>query len=59
MVLSTLPGFFNVECYKILSSWEGGVPEDPALETHDIDIIIRIPEDQNKKRKYKCENTEI
>ena len=25
------PGFFNVECYRILASWEGGVPDDTIL----------------------------
>ena len=25
------PGFFNVECYRILASWEGGVPDDDIL----------------------------
>jgi hypothetical protein len=32
------PGFFNVECYKILASWEGGVPpkEEELISTDDI-----------------------
>ena len=25
------PGFFNVECYRILANWEGGVPDDDIL----------------------------
>ena len=54
------PGFFNVECYKILSSWEHGVPDDPAIEPHDIDIVfMESTEDKNKKRKYRCENIQV
>ena len=32
------PGFFNVECYKILAQWEGGVPpkEDEQISTEDV-----------------------
>ena len=25
------PGFFNVECYRILANWEGGVSDDDIL----------------------------
>ena len=51
------PGFFNVECYKILSQWEGGVPpkEEEQISTEDI-VIEEVKE--NKKRKYTSENSE-
>lgn len=51
------PGFFNVECYKILAQWEGGVParEEETISTEDI-VIEDVRE--NKKRKYTSENSE-
>ena len=48
------PGFFNVECYKILAAWDGGVPPS-ELSTEDIHLTeIR----ENKKRKLSSENSD-
>ena len=31
------PGFFNVECYKILAAWDGGVPpKEEEEEEHSM-----------------------
>lgn len=49
------PGFFNVECYKILAEWEGGVPLQEEVSTDDI-VLEDVKE--NKKRKYTSENSE-
>ena len=40
------PGFFNVECYRILANWEGGVPDDDILpvseeETEEIQSDLK------------------
>ena len=43
------PGFFNVECYKILAAWEGGVP----LKEQENEVR------ENKKRKLSSENLEL
>ena len=43
------PGFFNVECYKILASWEGGVP----LKEQENEVR------ENKKRKLSSENLDF
>ena len=38
------PGFFNVECYKILAAWEGGVPpkeeEDNIMTASPEDVVV-------------------
>ena len=32
------PGFFNVECYRILANWEGGVPDDDILPVSEEEV---------------------
>ena len=47
------PGFYNVECYKILERWEGGVRTDYQIE---LDKEQRGK--GNKKRSLEDEKTE-
>ena len=48
------PGFFNVQCYKILAGWEGGVrSEEQCL----IDES-QNREEENKKRRIDCADTD-
>jgi hypothetical protein len=57
------PGFYNVECYKILANWQGGVRTDEQIE-EDMKLCNEGVEeekennDKNKKRKYELENSE-
>ena len=39
------PGFYNVQCYKILAGWQGGVRSEVHTE-------------ENKKRQIDCIDTE-
>ena len=50
------PGFFNVECYKILASWDGGVPAREEVVSPEDVVLEEVQE--NKKRKYTSENSE-
>ena len=51
------PGFFNVECYKILASWDDGVPAREEVVSMDDVVIEEVQE--NKKRKYTSENLDF
>ena len=47
------PGFYNVECYKILEKWEGGV------RTNDQILLDKEQQKEgNKKRPLEDEKTE-
>ena len=52
------PGFFNVECYRILAQWDGGVPslKEEPISTEDV-VLEDVKE--NKKRKYTSENSDL
>ena len=48
------PGFFNVQCYKILAGWQGGVRTEEQL-------LIEVGEnrsEENKKGRIECGDTE-
>ena len=48
------PGFFNVQCYKILAGWQGGVrSEEQCLKDE-----TESREEENKKRRLDCTDTE-
>ena len=48
------PGFFNVQCYKILAGWQGGVrSEEQCLKDE-----TESREEENKKRRLDCVATE-
>ena len=47
------PGFFNVQCYKILAGWQGGVRSEEKYLT-DESVCI----EENKKRRLDCTDTE-
>ena len=49
------PGFYNVECYKILKKWEGGV------RTNDQILLDKEQQQKegNKKRPLEDEKTEL
>jgi len=48
------PGFFNVQCYRILAGWQGGVrTEEQCLKEEEENLI-----QENKKRRVECEDTE-
>ena len=49
------PGFYNVECYKILARWNGGVPNPDYTTPMDEKLPSPPPSDQNKKRVRECE----
>ena len=46
------PGFYNVQCYKILALWEGGVRTDEQLAQDEEKENIPPP---NKKRTLNSE----
>jgi hypothetical protein len=51
------PGFYNVECYKILANWTGGVRSEEQVEE---DMKLEGVEeekgdDRNKKRIYETD----
>jgi hypothetical protein len=50
------PGFYNVECYRILANWEHGIRVDEEKEQDQMDTLDEGVEeskevDENKKRK--------
>ena len=47
------PGFFNVQCYKILAGWQGGVRSEEQCLKDDTECI-----EENKKRRLDCVDTE-
>lgn len=48
------PGFFNVQCYKILAGWQGGVRSEEQCLKDDTETR----EEENKKRRLDCADTE-
>ena len=48
------PGFFNVQCYKILAGWEGGVRSEEQYLKDETESR----EEENKKRRIDCMHTE-
>lgn len=48
------PGFFNVQCYKILAGWQGGVRSEEQCMKDDLEST----EGENKKRRIGCVDTE-
>ena len=65
------PGFFNVECYRILANWDQGIRDSEEeqdslqFQMEDIDEGVEESkdnmeeEDENKKRKRMSEDLEI
>ena len=47
------PGFYNVECYKILERWEGGVRTDKQIQ-----LNKEQQDEGNKKLPFEIEKTE-
>ena len=52
------PGFFNVECYKILAAWDKGVRTEEEIEREKESVVYEGKEEENntesvisKKRK--------
>ena len=48
------PGFFNVQCYKILAGWQGGVRSEEQYLKDETESR----EEENKKRRLDCTDTE-
>ena len=48
------PGFFNVQCYRILAGWQGGVRSDEEYLKEGEDSSNQ----ENKKRRIESEDTE-
>ena len=48
------PGFFNVQCYKILAGWQGGVRSEEQCMKDELECT----EGENKKRRIGCTDTE-
>ena len=48
------PGFFNVQCYKILAGWQGGVRSEEQYLKDESEHR----EQENKKRRLDCVDTE-
>ena len=48
------PGFYNVQCYKILSGWQGGVQSEKQVVKDETEISI----EENKKRRIDCTDIE-
>ena len=44
------PGFFNVQCYKILAGWQGGVRSEEQYLKDETESR----EEENKKRRLDC-----
>ena len=48
------PGFFNVQCYRILAGWQGGVrSEEQCVKDEEQNTG-----EENKKRRIECTDTE-
>ena len=43
-------GFFNVECYRILANWEGGVPDDDILPVSEEEETGEIQSDLKRRK---------
>ena len=48
------PGFFNVQCYKILAGWQGGVRSEEQF----VKDEEQNSGEENKKRRIECADTE-
>ena len=48
------PGFYNVQCYKILAGWQGGVQSDEQNLKDENELRT----EENKKRRIDCADTE-
>jgi hypothetical protein len=61
------PGFYNVECYRILANWTGGVRSEEQIKEEEEEVMKfsadgveeeKENHDKNKKRKYEAEISE-
>ena len=41
------PGFYNIQCYKILAGWQGGVRSEEQVVKEETELSI----EENKKRR--------
>ena len=48
------PGFYNVQCYKILAGWQGGVRSEEQVVKEESEVHTK----ENKKRRIDCADTE-
>ena len=48
------PGFYNVQCYKILAGWQGGVRSEEQVAKEESEVNT----EENKKRRIDCADTE-
>ena len=48
------PGFYNIQCYKILAGWQGGVRSEEQVVKEETELSI----EENKKRRIDCTDIE-